>query len=185
MHQKRLSTVLGLLGVCALGLAAWFFGFATGSAAGQTAKHATAKIPVITVTAGQPTELGFKLSKLSNLPSGPITFKVTNKGVATHNFKICTSPVTSLSKNSCVGKSTPMLASGKSAMLTVTLKKHGKYEYLCAVPGHAGAGMKGLLGVGVKVAPAASANSSTSVSSTSTTPSTTTTTPNTTSTCKS
>jgi uncharacterized cupredoxin-like copper-binding protein len=160
MHHKRLSVALGVFGVCALGLTAWFFGVATGSAAGKTATHAAAKVTVITVTAGQPTELGFKLSKFSLLPSGPITFKVTNKGVVTHDFKICTSAVTSLAKNSCTGKVTKMLASGQSATLTVTLKAHGKYEFLCTVAGHAGAGMKGLLGVGVKVTAPASANAS-------------------------
>jgi uncharacterized cupredoxin-like copper-binding protein len=53
-----------------------------------------------------------------------------------------------------------MLATGQTATLTVTLKAHGKYEFLCTVPGHAGAGMKGLLGVGVKVTAPASANAS-------------------------
>ena len=52
-----------------------------------------------------------------------------------------------------------MLNNGQSQSLTVTLKTLGKYEYLCTVPGHAGAGMKGQLGIGVKVtAPAAAAS---------------------------
>jgi uncharacterized cupredoxin-like copper-binding protein len=162
MHHKRLSVALGVFGVCTLGLAAWFFGVATGSAAGKTATRAAAKVTVITVTAGKPTELGFTLSKFSALPAGTITFKVKNAGLSTHDFKICTSPATSLAKNSCTGKVTKMLASGESAILTVTLKANGKYEFLCAVPGHAAAGMKGLLGIGVKVTPAASASASSS-----------------------
>jgi len=60
---------------------------------------------------------------------GVITFKVTNKGHVEHDFKIG-------------GKKTPMLKPGKSATLKVTLKK-GKFKYLCTVPGHAVAGMKG------------------------------------------
>jgi len=42
----------------------------------------------------------------------------------------------------------------------VKLTKSGKYEYLCAVPGHAAAGMKGLIGIGVAVtaAPAKTAH---------------------------
>jgi nitrite reductase (NO-forming) len=144
---------------------AWFMGVATGSAAGQTAKHATAKVTVITVTAGKPTELGFKLSKLSNLPAGTFTFKVTNAGAVGHIFKICTTPTMSSKANSCVGKATKLLNKGQSQSLTVVLTKSGKYEFLCPVPGHAGAGMKGLLGIGVAVTPTASVAGSTSSSS--------------------
>jgi uncharacterized cupredoxin-like copper-binding protein len=40
-----------------------------------------------------------------------------------------------------------LIAGGKSATLTVTLKKGKKYPYLCTVPGHAAAGMKGTIKV--------------------------------------
>jgi|SRR5689334_5407633 nitrite reductase (NO-forming) len=72
--------------------------------------------------------LKFKLSKTS-APAGKVVFKVKNGGHLGHDFKIA-------------GKKTPMLAGGKTATLTVTLKK-GKFPYLCTVPGHAAAGMKG------------------------------------------
>jgi uncharacterized cupredoxin-like copper-binding protein len=135
---------------------------ATGSAVGQVQASGAVKVTIVSVTAGKPTELGFKLSRFSALPAGTITFEVKNAGVSTHDFKICTSSTTSLTRNSCVGKATKMLTSGQSATLTVTLTKSGKYEYLCTVPGHAGAGMKGVLGIGVKVTPAASASASSS-----------------------
>ena len=35
-----------------------------------------------------------------------------------------------------------------SATLSYTFKTKGAYEYLCTVPGHAAAGMKGKIGVG-------------------------------------
>ena len=60
---------------------------------------------------------------------GVVIFKVTNKGHTAHDFKI-------------VGKKTPMLKPGKSATLKVTLKK-GSYKYICTVPGHAAASMRG------------------------------------------
>jgi mono/diheme cytochrome c family protein len=82
-----------------------------------------------------------------------VTFKVTNAGTLSHDFKICTKAVTGDTANSCTGKVTAMIAKGKSATLTVTLAK-GEYEYLCTVPGHAAAGMKGLIGVGEAVAAA-------------------------------
>jgi uncharacterized cupredoxin-like copper-binding protein len=86
----------------------------------------------VTVTAGKPSELKFTLSKKS-VAAGAVTFKVTNKGKSTHDFKIS-------------GKKTKLLAAGKSATLKVTLKK-GKAAFLCTVPGHAAAGMKGTVTV--------------------------------------
>jgi uncharacterized cupredoxin-like copper-binding protein len=74
-------------------------------------------------------EFSFTLSRKS-APHGKVTFKVVNKGKVKHDFKIA-------------GKKTPMLKPGKSATLTVTLKKGKKYPYICTVPGHAAAGMKG------------------------------------------
>src|SRR5688572_32916312 len=82
----------------------------------------------VTVTAGKPSELKFTLSKTS-VPAGAVTFRVTNKGKSTHDFKIA-------------GKKSALLRPGKTAVLAATLKK-GKAAYLCTLPGHAAAGMKG------------------------------------------
>jgi uncharacterized cupredoxin-like copper-binding protein len=95
---------------------------------GSNAASAT----TLTVTAGKPSELKFTLSK-KTIVKGVTTFKVTNKGMLSHDFKIA-------------GKKTVMLKPGKTATLKVTLKA-GKFPYLCAVPGHAAAGMKGTLTV--------------------------------------
>jgi uncharacterized cupredoxin-like copper-binding protein len=73
-------------------------------------------------------EFKFTLTKKS-APHGTVTFRLTNKGKLKHDFKIA-------------GKKTKLVAPGKSASLTVTLKK-GTYTYICTVPGHAAAGMKG------------------------------------------
>jgi uncharacterized cupredoxin-like copper-binding protein len=45
------------------------------------------------------------------------------------------------------GKKTPVLRPGRAARLVVKLAKRGKYPYLCTVPGHAAAGMKGVFTV--------------------------------------
>jgi uncharacterized cupredoxin-like copper-binding protein len=114
---------------------------------------ASGKVSVITVNPGKPSELAFKLSKISSIPSGTVTFKVTNLGFAYHNFKICTTPVTNAAAvtDSCAGKATPILKHGQSATLTFTFSKRGRYEFLCSVTGHAAAGMRGIFGVGVAV----------------------------------
>jgi mono/diheme cytochrome c family protein len=149
-------------------------------ASGKVAqKGSSARAAVtVTVTAGKPSELGFKLSS-KKVAAGKVTFKVTNAGVLDHSFKVCTSAKGGAA-NACLGKATPILKHGKSATLTVLLTK-GIHEYLCTVPGHAAGGMKGLLGVGVAV-PATSANASASAAnqttSTTSSSSTTTTTAN-------
>lgn len=149
MHRTR-STVVLILGVAVLGLMAWAPAAAPGLASAHAQVRNAPKTTIVNVQAASPSELMFKLSKFSNLPVGTITFRVTNKGAIAHNFKVCSIPVASANQFSCVGKSTPTLQPGKSATITLKLKR-GKYEYLCTVPGHASAGMKGLLGVGVVV----------------------------------
>jgi len=71
----------------------------------------------------------FTLSKTS-APAGKVTFKVKNLDSVKHDFKIA-------------GKKTPLLAKNKSKSFTVTLKKGKKYTFICTVPTHAAAGMKG------------------------------------------
>jgi uncharacterized cupredoxin-like copper-binding protein len=87
----------------------------------------------VSVTAGKPSELRFTLSK-KTVPKGSVTFRVTNRGTLSHDFKIA-------------GKKTKLIAKGKSATLTTSFAKAGKYAYLCTVPGHAAGGMKGVLTV--------------------------------------
>jgi len=76
----------------------------------------------------------FKLSTTSVAKPGKVIFVVTNVGKLPHDFKIN-------------GKKTPLIQPGKSARLLVTFPKKGKYPYLCTVPGHAAAGMKGIFTV--------------------------------------
>ena len=70
---------------------------------------------------------------LKHAPHGKIQFSIVNKGAVPHNFKIA-------------GKKTPLISPGQTKVLKLTLKK-GKYSYLCTVPGHAAAGMKGVFTV--------------------------------------
>jgi len=83
------------------------------------------------------TEFKFKLTPAVVASPGSVTFTVLNKGKISHDFKIG-------------GKKTANLLPGKSVKLTVKFTKKGHYAYLCTLPGHAGAGMKGTFSVGVK-----------------------------------
>jgi len=97
------------------------------------------------VTAGKPSEFAFILSK-KVLPHGTVTFRLKNGGMIPHDLKICASPKGG-SANSCAGKVTKLIGPAQSTTLTYTFKTKGTYEYLCTVPGHAAAGMKGDLRV--------------------------------------
>ena len=68
------------------------------------------------------------------MTAGKTTFRVVNRGQASHDFKIA-------------GKRTKLIPKGKSAILAVKIPKAGKYRFLCTVPGHAAGGMKGVLTV--------------------------------------
>jgi len=103
------------------------------------------KASTVTVTAGKPSEFKFTLSAKS-VPHGTVTFKVTNKGNVPHDFKVC-SKAGNTTALTCAGKGTPQISGGASATLKITFTKAGTYEYLCTVPGHAAAGMKGALKV--------------------------------------
>jgi uncharacterized cupredoxin-like copper-binding protein len=87
----------------------------------------------VTVTAGKPSEFSFTLST-KTVKHGAVTFKVKNGGSISHDFKID-------------GKQTKLLSPGQSATLSVTFARAGSYPYECTVPGHAAAGMKGVLKV--------------------------------------
>jgi uncharacterized cupredoxin-like copper-binding protein len=108
---------------------------ATGCALSIFASVALARTDTtsVTVTAGKPSEFRYTLSK-KIVPKGIVTFAVTNRGRLSHDFKVA-------------GKKTARLASGKRATLKVTFSRTGRYAFVCTVPGHAAAGMKGVLTV--------------------------------------
>ena len=120
-------------------------GLAGAGAAWPAAVGAAGSVTTVKVIAGKPSEFRFAVSK-KTLPTGTVTFRMTNGGSIPHDFKICASPKGGLA-NSCAGKGTKLISSGQSTALTYTFKTKGTYEYLCTVPGHAAAGMKGDLKV--------------------------------------
>ena len=87
------------------------------------------QLTTVKVKAGVGNALKFSLST-KRAPAGKVKFVVTNVSSIRHDFKIA-------------GKKTPILGKGKTAAITVSLAKGKKYTYVCTVPGHAAAGMKG------------------------------------------
>jgi quinohemoprotein ethanol dehydrogenase len=125
----------------------WLFGLdgklgqAQAGASGGAEKHAgekkapktNAPAKASSVNVGA-TEFKFALST-QTVGTGKVTFKVVNNGGIPHNMRIN-------------DQQTPNIDPGESATLEVTFTKPGKYPYLCTIPGHAEAGMKGVLTVG-------------------------------------
>jgi cytochrome c6 len=156
MHRSGSSLL-----ACALGCLGVLLGLGVRDSASAVVRGRGATPAVIAVIAGKPTELAFRLSRSSLLPWSErarkevLTFRVTNEGAQPHDFEVCTAPVKRLAADACPGKATRRLDPGQSAMLTVGFVKRGLYEYLSTVPGDAAGGMKGLIGVGVKLPPTA------------------------------
>ena len=80
-------------------------------------------------------EFFFQLSTKSAAKPGTVTFVFKNIGHVEHDFRIS-------------GKQTPLIQPGQTAKLVVDFRRNGTYPYLCTVPGHAEAGMKGVFTVG-------------------------------------
>lgn len=99
---------------------------------GSTSPSTSSKGTTVQVQAG---EFFFRLSAQSAAKAGAVTFVVKNVGHVAHDFRIN-------------GKQTALLSPGQTANLVVSFAKSGKYPYLCTVPGHAEAGMKGVFTVG-------------------------------------
>lgn len=151
--MRRVAAGAALIGIAVVGLLAVLPAKGGGTASTPT---------VVKVTAGEPKEFAFTLSRSTALSAGTVVFQVTNRGALAHGFKLCAKPVASAKSNACAGSSTTMIKPGKTAKLSVTFATSGQYEFLATTPGEAAKGMKGLIGVtaapagsGSKTAPAA------------------------------
>jgi uncharacterized cupredoxin-like copper-binding protein len=143
-QQRKLFSSAGLVFCLAIGIAVALVGFRAASAYSSASAGKT----TITVTMS---EYKFKLSKSKNIPKGTVVFKLVNKGKIPHNFKIN-------------GKTSKLIAPGKTGSLTVVFKKKGSFAYLCTVTGHAKLGMKGVLGIATAPVPTTTTTTTTSAS---------------------
>jgi plastocyanin len=100
----------------------------------QAKTKAPAKAPAAATTVNvSGTEFRFALST-QTVHTGTVTFNFTNDGGIPHNLRID-------------NQQTPNIDPGQTTTLKVNFTKPGMYPYLCTLPGHAAAGMKGVLKV--------------------------------------
>lgn len=111
-------------------VAAAVFVAAPVSSSATTTRTQTAHVRVIM---GHPGVFEFVLSK-NRVPKGKVIFTLVNRGQIAHDFAIH-------------GKKSELIQPGKTGLLTVVFRRAGRYPYRCTVPGHAEAGMKGVLTV--------------------------------------
>jgi len=129
----KVTLVMALLLAVAYIVAVWAM---TGKPTGASAAPALgpgAGSSTTTAVRVSATEFRFTLSRQS-VPPGKVVFTVRNGGKISHDFSID-------------GSTSAIVSPGKTTTLTVRLGK-GTFFYLCTLPGHAQAGMKGTLTVG-------------------------------------
>jgi plastocyanin len=105
---------------------------ATAVAPAGSNKPAVAKNGKLTIAADPNGQLLF-VNKTATAPAGELTIDMPNKSGVDHNIAI-------------PGKGASKVISSGSSSFTATYAP-GKYTYICEVPGHAAAGMKGTLTV--------------------------------------
>lgn len=115
--------------VLALAAAASLLGVGAAEIA-ETSGAGQVRQPMVTV---RMSDYAFALSK-TTVRRGTVSFKVVNVGEVVHDFKIA-------------GRKTPIYAAGGGGVLVVTFRRPGRYPFICTVPGHTAAGMKGVLKV--------------------------------------
>jgi plastocyanin len=101
----------------------------------NASKVAVEKAGALTIAADPSGALAFTVGK-ATATAGPVTISMPNQAPIQHDIAI-TGPVN--------GKG-PVVGKGATSSFKVTLKP-GTYTFLCTVPGHAAAGMKGTLTV--------------------------------------
>jgi uncharacterized cupredoxin-like copper-binding protein len=127
MRRVTIRSILTLAAVAVAALALTLVQLASAGADPQARASAT----TARVTGN---EFSFRLSARSIPRPGTVIFRFRNVGDVRHNFTINR-------------RHTPNVRPGRSARLVVRFRRAGRYRYLCTVPGHAAAGMRGVFTV--------------------------------------
>ena len=118
MKQLRVAVAIAAVGT-AVGAA---------SAFGADAPSAVAPQQVAVTMS----EFKFTVKPTSVKKGRAVVFRLANKGAVAHDFRI-------------LGKKSALVQPGKNGTLRVTFTKVGRFAYICTLPTHALAGMKGRL----------------------------------------
>ena len=132
-REDRSIIGLGAFAVAIAALCVALFGLRDDSSASSSSSSGDSTATVVNVELKE-WNIG---PTMSNIPPGPITVHVTNKGTMVHNFSI-----PSLSAKS------PDLQPGESYDLDLGSVEAGQYDVLCEIPGHAASGMTAVMMVG-------------------------------------
>jgi uncharacterized cupredoxin-like copper-binding protein len=118
-------------------------GGSSGSAAATAASGGGARAAATTLklTANPKGQLRFMPGALRAAKTGTVTLVMTNPSSTKLMHGIAV-------EGNGIDKTGPIVGPGKTARLTVTLKKAGAYTFYCPFDGHRAAGMKGTLTVG-------------------------------------
>jgi uncharacterized cupredoxin-like copper-binding protein len=100
---------------------------------------AAARGAVLKLTAAPSGQLRFTTSRLTAPRPGKVTLVMRNPSSTGMNHGVAI-------QGNGIHRNGPIVAPGRTATLTVSLKK-GTYTYYCPVPGHRQAGMRGTLTV--------------------------------------
>jgi len=79
-------------------------------------------------------EFEFSPTEIKMEPGQPLELTLNNKGAIAHNVTFTDSDI-----------ATETIQGGGKTTVTTTFDEPGRYEFICSVPGHANAGMRGVV----------------------------------------
>jgi uncharacterized cupredoxin-like copper-binding protein len=130
---RRMAVLLGVVLTLAM----------AGGLAGQAAPSPTPRPIAVTITVTHQAEFTFAPREVRVTAGRPVTITLVNNGRLPHDLhisdlKVAIPPLRPDGQHQ-------FLAPAKRASVTFTPTRRGRFEFICTVPGHKEAGMRGVL----------------------------------------